>query len=143
MRPSNLPESFERDEPAHGSSDRSFGLVFTAFFLLVGLAPLLHGRGARYWAVAVGAAFLVVALARPGLLHPLNRLWTWFGLLLHKIVNPIVMGMLFFLILTPFGTALRLLGKDPLDREFDRAASSYWILRTPPGPPPGTMSQQF
>jgi hypothetical protein len=143
MRPINLPESFDRDEPVRGGSDRSFGLVFTTFFLLVGLAPLLHGRGPRYWAVAVAVAFLAVALGRPGLLQPLNRLWTRFGLLLHKIVNPIVMGLLFFLILTPFGLVLRMLGKDPLRRQFDRAASSYWILRTPPGPPPGTMTQQF
>ena len=123
MRPTSLPESFERDEPAHGGSDRSFGLVFTALFLLIGLAPLLHGRGARYWSM--------------------NRVWTQFGLLLHKIVNPIVMGLLFFLILTPFAAGLRILGKDPLRRRFDPAAGSYWIPRDPPGPPPRTMTQQF
>ena len=143
MRTTNLPESFDRDEPVHGSSDRSFGLVFTGLFLVIGLAPLLHGRGVRYWAVAVAAAFLAVALARPSLLHPMNRLWTAFGLLLHKIVNPIVMGMLFFVVLTPFGTALRLLGKDPLRRHFDRSAGSYWIPRTPPGPLPQSMKHQF
>ena len=143
MRPTSLPESFDRDEPVRGSSDRSFGVVFAVFFLLVGLAPLLHGRGPRYWAVAIGVAFLAVALAHPALLRPLNRLWTRLGLLLHRIVNPIVMGLLFFLVLTPFGTVLRLLGKDPLRRHFDRTATSYWILRTPPGPPPGTMTQQF
>jgi hypothetical protein len=143
MRPTSLPESFERDEPAHGGSDRSFGLVFTALFLLIGLAPLLHGRGVRYWSIAIAAAFLVVALARPALLGPMNRLWTQFGLLLHKIVNPIVMGLLFFLILTPFAAGLRILGKDPLRRRFDPAAGSYWIPRDPPGPPPRTMTQQF
>jgi hypothetical protein len=143
MRPTSLPESFDRDEPVHGGSDRSFGLVFTAVFLLVGLAPLLHGRGPRYWALSIGVAFLAVALVRPALLGPLNRLWTRFGLLLHGIVNPIVMGLLFFLVLTPFGIGLRLLGKDPLRRHFDRTAGSYWIRRTPPGPPPGTMTQQF
>jgi hypothetical protein len=143
MPSTSLPESFDRDEPVRGSSDRSFGVVFTALFLLVGLSPLWHGRGPRYWAIVIGVAFLAIALARPALLRPLNRLWTQFGLLLHKIVNPIVMGLLFFLILTPFGLVLRMLGKDPLRRHFDRAASSYWILRTPPGPPPGTMTQQF
>ena len=143
MPPTNLPESFERDEPPHGSSDRSFGFVFTGFFLLVGLAPLLHSLSPRYWSVAIAGAFLVITLARPALLHPLNGLWTKLGLLLHMIVNPIVMGMLFFLILTPFGVALRLLGKDPLRRHFDRTADSYWVLRTPPGPPPATMTQQF
>jgi hypothetical protein len=143
MRPTSLPESFDREEPVKGSSNRSFGLVFTALFLIIGLAPLLHGRGPRYWSLVISAAFLAVTLIRPDLLQPLNTLWTKFGLLLHKIVNPIVMGLLFFLILTPFGTALRLMGKDPLSRRFDPAASSYWIPRQPPGPPPGTMTQQF
>ena len=143
MRPTNLPESFDRDEPVRGSSDRSFGLVFTALFLLIGVAPLLHGRGPRYWAIAIGVAFLAIALARPALLQPLNQLWTRFGLLLHHIVNPIVMGLLFFLVLTPFGVGMRLLGKDPLRRRFDRTAGSYWIPRTPPGPPPETMTHQY
>jgi hypothetical protein len=139
----DLPESFERDETPHGSSDRSFGLVFTALFLVIGLAPVLHDRPVRLWSIALAAVFLAVALARPTLLAPLNRLWTRFGLLLHKIVNPIVMGAIFYLAITPFGVVMRLIGKDPLRRGFDRKAESYWIDRTPPGPPPQTMSNQF
>ncbi|MFO1059492.1 MAG: SxtJ family membrane protein [Dongiaceae bacterium] len=138
-----LPESFEREEAVHGGSDRSFGLVFTAFFLLVGLAPLLHGGHVRWWSVALAAAFLVVALVRPALLKPLNRLWTKFGLLLHKIVNPVIMGAIFYVAITPFGVVMRLLGKDPLRRRFDAQAPSYWIERTPPGPAPQSMSNQF
>jgi hypothetical protein len=138
-----LPESFERDEPVHGSSDRSFGLVFTVVFLLIGFAPLLHGRPLRPWSVAIAVAFLAVSLVRPALLKPLNKLWTKFGLLLHRIVNPIVMGAIFFLAITPFGVVMRLVGKDPLRRSFDPGAASYWIVRTPPGPPPQSMSNQF
>ena len=143
MGRTDLPESFERDEPAHGSSDRSFGFVFTGVFLVIGLAPLLHDRPMRIWSLAVAAAFLAVALVRASLLAPLNRLWTRFGLLLHKVVNPIVMGVIFYLAITPFGLAMRLIGKDPLRRGFDRAATSYWVDRTPPGPAPQSMSHQF
>jgi hypothetical protein len=137
------PISKDEDEPVHGSSDRTFGLVFTAFFLLVGLAPLLHGRALRPWSVALGLAFLAVALVRPALLAPLNRLWTRFGLLLHRIVNPIVMAVMFFVALTPFAMVLRLMGKDPLRRRREPAASTYWIARTPPGPTPKSMTNQF
>jgi hypothetical protein len=143
MSSADLPESFERDEPAHGSSDRSFGLVFTGLFLVIGLAPLLHDRPVRIWSLALAAAFLGVALGRASLLAPLNRLWTRFGLLLHRVVNPIVMGAIFYLAITPFGMAMRLLGKDPLRRGFDRTAASYWIDRAPPGPSPQSMSNQF
>lgn len=143
MGHTDLPESFERDEPVRGSSDRSFGFVFTILFLVIGFAPLLHGRPVRLWSVALAAAFLVVSLARPMLLAPLNRLWTRFGLLLHRIVNPIVMGAIFYLAITPFGVAMRLIGKDPLRHGFDRNATSYWIDRTPPGPVPQSMSNQF
>ena len=139
----DLPESFERDEPAHGSSNRSFGLVFAALFLIVGLAPLLHDRPARIWSLALAAAFLGVALGRASLLAPLNRLWTRFGLLLHRVVNPVVMGAIFYLAITPFGVVMRLVGKDPLRRGFDPEAASYWIDRTPPGPSPQSMSNQF
>jgi len=143
MGRTDLPESFERDEPAHGSSDRGFGLVFTGVFLVIGLAPLLHDRPMRIWSLAVAAAFLAVALVRASLLAPLNRLWTRFGLLLHKVVNPIVMGAIFYVAITPFGLVMRLFGKDPLRRGFDRTAASYWIDRTPPGPSPQSMSNQF
>ena len=138
-----LPESFDRDEPVRGSSDRGFGLVFTAFFLIMGLAPLLHGRGARWWSIALALLFLVVALVRPAWLAPLNWVWTRFGLLLHRIVNPIVMGLLFFLILTPVGAVMRLLGQDPLHRKFDRVATTYWVTRTKDDPKPETMVNQF
>jgi hypothetical protein len=84
-----------------------------------------------------------VALARPALLAPINRLWTRFGLLLHHIVNPIVMGLMFYLAITPIGVLMRLLGKDPLKRRFDPAAATYWIQRQPGDPKSQTMINQF
>ena len=136
-------EDFSRDEAVKGSSDRSFGLVFAVVFAIVAFWPLTGGHGPRWWAFAVAAAFLLAALLRPGLLAPLNRLWTRLGLLLHKIVNPLVMGLMFFLVITPMGIVMRMTGKDPMRLRRDGAAATYWILREPPGPEPQSMKNQF
>ena len=95
------------------------------------------------WPLGLGAAFLLVALAQPALLEPLNRLWTQFGLLLHRITNPLIMRLMFYLAVTPTALVIRLAGKDPLRLRFDRSATSYWIDREPPGPAPETMKHQF
>ena len=136
-------ESFARDDTAGGSSDRSFGVVFTVVFTVVGLWPLIGGGSVRLWSLVVAGLFLLAALARPRVLAPLNRLWTRFGLLLHKITNPVIMGVVFFLAVTPTALIMRALGKDPLHRRIDRSAKTYWIDRQPPGPEPETMKQQF
>lgn len=143
MAESRTHESFERDQTVKGSSDRSFGLVFAAVFTILGFSPLFHGGTLRIWSVVVAAVFLAVALIYPRLLAPLNRLWLKFGLLLHKITNPIIMGAVFFLAVLPTALVLRMLGKDPLRRKLDKSAPSYWILRQPPGPPPDSMKNQF
>jgi hypothetical protein len=95
------------------------------------------------WALGTAAAFLIPALLFPSVLHPLNRLWTRFGLLLHKFTNPIILGILFYLVFTPFGLVFRMVGKDLLRRRRDPNARSYWIERQPPGPAPETMANQF
>jgi hypothetical protein len=136
-------EELHREEHIEGSSDRSFGVVFAVVFALIAAWPLLGGGSLRGWAAGVSAAFLVVALGRPSLLSGLNRQWLKFGLLLGKIVSPIALGVLFYLVFTPMGVLLRLAGKDPLRLKMDRAAGSYWIDRKPPGPPPGSMTNQF
>jgi hypothetical protein len=136
-------ETTERDEPVKGSSDRSFGLVFTAVFALIAAWPLIHGENVRWWSAIIAAAFLLVALAIPRILKPLNRLWTAFGLFLHKIVSPIIMGGIFFVVVTPVSLLMRLLGKIPMQLRFDPKATSYWIERTPPGPSGDTMKNQF
>jgi hypothetical protein len=84
-----------------------------------------------------------VALLWPAVLAPLNRIWTRFGLLLHRIVSPVVLGVMFFGVVTPMGLVMRALGKDPLRLRFDPAARTYWIERRPPGPAPDTLNNQF
>jgi hypothetical protein len=125
------------------SSDRSFGIVFAIFFALLGAWPLVHHHPARPWAFYLSAAFLLLALIAPRILHPLNLLWTRVGQLLGKITNPIVTGLMFYLVFTPAALLLRAFGKDLLRLKFDPAASSYWIPREPPGPAPETMKNQF
>jgi predicted membrane metal-binding protein len=125
------------------SSDRGFGLVFAGFFALVALWPLWRGGSARLWALVVAGAFLTTALSWPALLAPMNRAWTQIGLLLHRIVNPIVMGIIFYGAITPLGLVMRWAGRDPLRLRRDPGASTYWIERRPPGPAPETMANQF
>jgi hypothetical protein len=139
----NSHETFRERDAVKGSSDRSFGIVFAVVFSVVGLVPLFSGSGPRWWSIGLAAIFLVTALGYPKILAPLNRLWTRFGLLLHRIVNPIIMGLLFFLVVTPIAMIMRLVGKRPLHLEQDPDVTTYWISRDPPGPPPETMKQQF
>jgi hypothetical protein len=136
-------EKYDRREDVQGSSDRSFGLVFAAVFAAIGLLPLVFGGDIRIWALVAGAIFLIVALAYPAALGPLNRLWLKFGLLLHRIVSPIVLGIMFFLVITPIGFILRARGKDPLRLKPNRQSRSYWIERVPPGPTPESIKDQF
>jgi hypothetical protein len=126
-----------------GSSNRSFGLVFAAFFFLIGFVPLLFGRGIRIWSLGLAMAFALAALLAPRVLAPLNRLWTRFGALLHSIVSPAVLGIMFFVVITPTGLIMRLLGKDLLRLRQDYEAPTYWIARTPPGPPPKSFVDLF
>jgi predicted membrane metal-binding protein len=124
-------------------SERAFGLVFAAVFVIVGLFPLLGDGGVRFWALGVALAFAVIAFAMPRLLRPLNLVWFRFGLLLHAVVSPLVLGLLFFVTVTPTGLIMRLLGKDLLNLRRDEAAESYWIVREPRGPAPESMKNQF
>ncbi len=124
-------------------SERSFGLVFAVVFTLVCVLPLKSGEEPRLWAGALAGAFLVVAFVAPKLLKPLNRLWFLVGMALHHVVTPLVMGLLFFVTVTPIALIMRASGKDPLRLKRDKDTASYWILREPPGPPPETMRRQF
>jgi predicted membrane metal-binding protein len=138
-----LHEDLGRQDAPIAGSERGFGIVFAVVFAVVGLWPLLDGEPVRAWALVLAAGFLGTGFFAPGLLKPLNRIWFLFGLALHKIVSPLVMGLLFFLTVTPMALILRALGKDPLRRKFDPDAKSYWIERNPPGPAPETMRRQF
>lgn len=139
----NTHERLSVHDAVKGSSDRSFGIVFAAVFAIIGMWPLLAGNGVRWWSLALAVAFLAVAFVRPRLLAPLNRLWLRFGLLLNRIVSPLVMGLLFYVVITPLAFAMRATGKDPLRLKYDPEVGSYWIQRTPPGPSPETIKNQY
>jgi hypothetical protein len=136
-------EDLHRQLDVKGGSDRSFGWVFICFFLIVGLSPLRHHQPIRLWALAVSGVFLVPTLIKPKVLHPLNVLWTRLGVLLGRVVAPIVLSLLFFLVVTPMACVMRLMGKRPLQLHMDPGVASYWIHRQPPGPAPESMINQF
>ena len=138
-----LHEDYRRADPVKAGSNRAFGFVFAAVFAVIGLVPLLGGKDPWGVSLFVAGWFLVLALFAPSVLGPLSRLWHRFGLLLHKIVNPLVMAFLFYATVTPTALAMRLFGKDPLGLRFDKEADTYWIERRPPGPEPETMKNQF
>lgn len=140
---SGTPERFSGTASTEVGSDRSFGLVFTAFFLIIGLLPLLHGRSLRVWALGIAGVFVIAALFAPRALALPNRLWARFGALLNRIVSPIALGILFYGVVTPIGRLMRLFGKDPLRLKFDPEAKSYWIVRAEPGPSGESLKNQF
>jgi Na+/H+ antiporter NhaD/arsenite permease-like protein len=143
LKTASTHEDLSRDHAIKGPSDRSFGLVMTGFFLLVGLAPLRHHLPLRLWALGVAVIFLLVSLLWPHVLAPLNKAWMLLGRLLSRIMAPVVTGLLFYLVFTPAGFFYRLLGKDSLRLKPGKDSRSYWIERKPPGPPPEEMINQF
>ena len=139
----NHHELSRRAGETETSSDRSFGLVFAGFFALLAAYNAWHHRGLWPLWLALAPVFLVLALVRPHVLAPLNRIWTGLGLFLGMIVSPVVLGFMYFLVVTPIGMLMRWLGKDPLRLRGDPAAPSYWIVRDPPGPSRESMRDQF
>ncbi len=139
----NFYEDLRRSPGFRRSSDRNFGLVFAAVCGVLSLSPLRAGGHVRVTTFSVASVFLLVAVIRPALLRPLNRAWSILGLVMGRILNPVVTAVLFFLVFTPAGLISRLLGKDPLRLKPARKTDTYWIVRHPPGPEPETMSKQF
>jgi hypothetical protein len=125
------------------SSDRNFGFIMSAFFLIIAFFPLLHHQAIRYWALIPAGLFFIPALVFPKLLSRLNILWMQFGELLSKIVSPIALGLVFFVAITPFALIMRLLGKRGLDLKFEAKRESYWKVRQVPGPDPKSMKDPF
>jgi len=132
-----------RQEVLKTSSDRGFGLVFASFCAIVAALSLYTGSHRWPWWLAAAAVFATLAYMRPALLGPFNRLWTKLGLLLFKVISPVVLALIFFLCITPVGWIMRLAGKDILRLRFEPDADTYWISRQPPGPPPDTLKNQF
>ena len=110
------------------SSNKSFGIVFFIVFLLIAFWPLLKGNEIRVWSVIISFTFLILGILNSKVLTPLNFIWIKFGDLLGKIIAPIVMGFIFFFVVTPIGILLRILGKDILGLKFSNTGS-YWLKR--------------
>ena len=105
----------------------TFGLLFFVFFLIFGFYPLNSGGFIRIWSVVLSLVFLIITIIRPNLFTFLNKLWIQFGILLGKIISPIVMGLVFFFVVTPIGILVRILRKDVMGLK--RGTTSYWINR--------------
>ena len=108
------------------SSNKSFGIVFFTFFLIIALWPLINDGNIRIWSLAVSIIFLILGIANAKILTPLNNLWLKFGLFLGKIVSPLVMGAIFFLVVTPTGIIMRLMRKDLLNLKKNNS-KTYWL----------------
>ena len=138
-----LHDETQRQPAAKIGSERAFGIVFAVVFLLIALWPLFDRSTPRWWALAVAAAFAGCAWVAPQLLAPLNRLWFRFGELLHRIVSPVALGVIYFGAITPYALVMRLFGRDALLLRKSSARPSYWVRREPPGPPPDSFRNQF
>lgn len=145
-------ESFTREDEIEGSTDRGFGLTVGGILLAISVLRVgLHGWSFGSFAfgwletvlAAVGIVLVVLGFLAPAWLSPLNTAWTKLGLILFKVVNPVVLGLIFLLTIIPIGLIRQLFNRDPLKMNFDPSAKSYWVTRDPPGPAPETMNQQF
>jgi len=122
------------------SSNRSFGLVFFIVFLIISLWPLTYENPIRIWSVIISLIFLILGLMKSKLLTPLNILWFKFGMILGAIVAPFIMCVIFFLTVAPIGLVMKIMGKDLLNKKYDKKKKTYWIKRDVPI---GTMKRQF
>ena len=121
------------------SSNRSFGLVFFIVFLLIAFYPLINQEEIRIWSVLISLLFLILGIINSKILTPLNKVWFKFGIFLGKLISPVVMGIIFFLVVTPIAFLMRMLKKDLLNLKFNKN-SSYWIEKTGPK---SKMKNQF
>ena len=120
-------------------SNRSFGIVFFVVFLIIAIYPLTYSGDVRLWSVIISIIFLVLGTLNSKILTPLNKLWFNLGIFLGKIISPIIMGIIFFLVVTPTGLIMRLLGRDVLNLKYNKS-QSYWIEKNGPK---SKMKNQF
>ena len=121
------------------SSNRSFGIVFFIVFLIIALYPLTYNGEIRIWSAITSLIFLLLGLINSKILSPLNKLWFKFGIFLGKIISPLIMGIIFFIVVTPIGLIMRLFGKDVLNLKYNKN-HSYWIEKNGPK---SKMKNQF
>ena len=120
-------------------SNKSFGIVFFIVFLFISIYPLLNNGELRIWSFVIAIIFLILGLINSKVLTPLNKLWFKFGLFLGKIVSPLIMGIIFFFVVTPTAFIMRIIGKDLLNLKFNNK-KTYWIEKTGPK---SKMKNQF
>jgi hypothetical protein len=125
------------------SSDAAFGRLFGSILIAYAAWPMLHLEHPGYVALGAGVALLLVSRFVPAVLGPFNAAWIKLGDLLHRIVSPVLMSLIYVLSVIPTGIIVRLMGKDLLRLKRDDSEASYWIVRTPAGPSPQSMKQQF
>ena len=111
------------------SSNRNFGLVFFVVFLIIAFWPILNNGDLRLWSIIISLIFLILGLLNSKLLKPLNLAWTKFVIMLGNFIAPLVMGFIFFLVVTPVGLVMRIIGKDLLNLKFNKNMKTYWINR--------------
>ena len=121
-------------------SNKSFGIVFFVIFIIVALWPLLKDENIRVWSLIVSIIFLTLGLLNSKILTPLNKLWMRLGILLGAIVSPIVMGVVYFGVITPIGLIMKLFGKDVLNLKIDTNKNTYWTSKKKI---PSKMKDQF
>ena len=121
------------------SSNRSFGIVFFIVFLLIAFYPLIYDGDIKIWSLILSLIFLILGLVDSKILTPLNKVWYHFGIFLGKIISPFIMGIIFFLVVTPIALLMRLLGKDVLNLKYNKN-KSYWIEKKGPK---SKMKNQF
>ena len=121
------------------SSNKSFGIVFFLVFLLIALYPMINSGEPRLWSLGISAIFLILGMLNSKILNPLNKIWFKFGILLGKIISPLVMIIIFFIVVTPIGLLMRILKKDLLNLKFQNT-DSYWIEKIEPK---SKMKNQF
>ena len=109
------------------SSNRSFGIVFFVVFLFIALYPITYSEDIRIWSLIISFIFIILGLLNSKILTPLNKLWFKFGVILGKIISPIIMGIIFFLVVTPIGLIMKVLGKDLLRLKYNKKDNTYWI----------------
>ena len=122
------------------SSNKSFGIVFSFVFLIIALYPLINDHEIRLWSLIISIIFLLLGLTNSKILTPFNTVWFKFGIFLGKIVSPIIMGIIFFLVVTPIGLLMRLFGKDVINLKLNKNESSYWVEKVGPK---SKMKNQF
>ena len=121
------------------SSNQSFGIVFFVVFLIIALYPMTNGEDIRIWSLIISFILIILGLLNSKILTPFNKLWFKFGILMGKIVSPLIMGVIFFFVVTPIGLIIRILGKDVLNLKKNKN-KSYWIEKNGPK---SKMKNQF